>query len=529
MIKVLLKLSKHMTHDEFNIWFEKFLKRNGGWHPKNMDGWLKKIDEKHVRIRNLLGGSIRSFNFKINSVQNPLPDEIKSEFVSKLKKINNDIFTKLDISPDHLDYPLVANGTHNVIKTPKFLGTKIAFAYDNGAIDAQQRANINMILADLNNEWPKCKTSSMDIKVTISTTPRGFALLGHYGPDEDSCFRQNSSARYDKYVLAQNLDTFVITMSPLNMSRPKNTMRAVGFLSQSGHVLNITNCYLAPRFQEGNAIEAIKLLCKEILNFKNPIKLDNYATYDGGTGKIKFFLNEYGRWSFIDKDYKFESSEAVLTVDIDGLEEVACPLCGRKYGSAAGFQRCDDYNLCPRCIEAAVFCIATQRYTRQDTYAVVMPDKTQARFRVRYRDNYRICTRCQNFTYQNFSDTDGNIYCACCIEGVDKTKKDAEKNKPAPMPRTRTGSLSPVKELRRMVRSLDEPAQPVVVEPSMNQATRICPECDTAFFENQMVYLDDELMCVSCRDAILDENQDYEHFDDVDENEDEDENVDEDE
>lgn len=331
----------------FFNWFREFLRRNKGTYPQNMDMWLDRVDKNHEFIRNILKEEKVERPISISSAQAPLDDDVVSEHESKLNEIIPDFFSKLKVEKDIIKLPSQPSGTHNTIKTAKFLSNEM----HSLGFPSITRNKVVTYLAKVGEDWARKRTSSQRFNVTVSTTPIGFILLGHYGPDVDSCFRQNSRAPFDKYILGQSKDTFVMTISDeLNQ---KNICRLVGFLSNDGNVANFTNCYLTEEMKEGDAIEVMRVISETVFNIKKPIKEDEMIRYiSNGREKPSFYMNPYGIWSFRSPDVTPISSHYTLKLE-DRFDMIKCPDCRTKIPMDQG-EYLDDTLFCNNCFKARI-------------------------------------------------------------------------------------------------------------------------------------------------------------------------------
>lgn len=319
---------------DFTQWFsdgeKSFIGRHGRFVPSNPLYWLNRVEEKHSRLRTILGAEKVSQTINLE----------KEQEILNIKDIKAQIDGILHIIPNYLSdnnfdinvfaSPYIQLGTHNAIKLSKHV---ITYASNflrriHGTEECVQRIkNIERLLSEIGKELSKKQVTAQQLEVTLSTTHKAFALLGHYGPDEDSCFNQSSDKPSHKYILAQSENTFVITIAGENKKgKIKNLARAFGWFDNSFNVANVSNYYARSEISEGNAIKCLKIFFSTLLQ-KEVNFIPDVARIRGNNRAI--FHNPYGRWTFIAKNYKSQSDQDyTLTPFENCINKYLCDICG---------------------------------------------------------------------------------------------------------------------------------------------------------------------------------------------------------
>ncbi len=418
-----LKISPYVdSFDEFEDWFaNKFVPRNGGYIPGHRPSWFKRIETSHEKIRKFLGGMRFERKIKLKSQQ-------QSAKKDDVKKIVQEI---LRIVPDYLEYygykedvfllPTIPQGTHSLIRVGKHLRTHADARFINDLDKATKLKQLDKLISQLGEIWAKSRTSDLELEVNLTTSPKSFVLLGHYGPDQDSCFRQGSDKTSHKYVLAQSKNTFVLVLSKIDekKGKVKNLARCYGFTNDDFTVFNCSNYYFAPGFQEGDCIEAIKTLLKELWNdevefYEDFCRIRNDIV--GGDGRvIGVFQNPYGKWSFVKgKGRKLDRLQEFVP-NVHMIQRFTCPKCGREATSDRGWADVDGEPLCSNCVRNANTCDISGKKTFKDLVMAYNDKDQMVMICQEEADILKKCPDC-NVPHAVSYDIGTKSVCSDCLE-----------------------------------------------------------------------------------------------------------------
>lgn len=395
---------------DFQNWLNSgFLKRNpDGWMPPSLDLWYSTIDKNHVKIREILKNKIVQKSYQLTSIQKPIDinNEIVVKHIDRLEALDPKLLKNLGLTREDFQYPVLATGTHNARKLSKVLSS---YFKDLHYSNYNTLAEVDKIISNLGEIWAKHKTNSCNLEITISTNAKAFTLLGHYGPDKDSCFRQGSTSPYDKYIFAQSKDTFVISVSKPNEKKKhkrENVARALGWFDNGFHVRNY---YFAPGFQEGDFLSLLEMCFSELLNTKvvmneNCALLSN-AEYNGWT----FYQNNYGNWSF-----GIDPEESYLELNLNGILCFECEKCHKKYKNKNYFKEVDETHVCEYCYSHANICEISSKRTFSQLEEIIDDEGNSLFIHPSLIKNYVKCECCNKHT-SKLSSVGNEKVCNSCL------------------------------------------------------------------------------------------------------------------
>jgi hypothetical protein len=270
---------------------------------------------------------------------------------------------------------------------------------------------LDKALSGLGAVWARSKTSDSELDVTLSTSPRGFALLGHYGPDQDSCFRQGSDKTQHKYILGQSKNTFIITISKFNPKKNKftNVARCMGFANNSFNTFNLANYYFSHGFSEGDGLEAIRLFFEDIWKKESTL-------IEGKVHIETIFHNKYGNWTFVKGKESTEIGRQVLNTDIMNILLFNCPKCGYESGSGNNWNEVDDILVCHRCCSKANKCDISGELTFSTLVPLVDKSGGMKFISPKVADKYLKCDGCKMHAEELDDVGNNNKLCSDCLE-----------------------------------------------------------------------------------------------------------------
>lgn len=396
--------------NEFFDWLNKsFLTRHGGFFPKFQDRWYNNVEDTHKDLRELIGGVRLNKQITINSKQNPAPINQYGDLADGICKVLPEYLDFYGFDKSIFALPSIPQGNHNVIKLSKHIFNHANVRYHNGLLQSDDLRKIDKLISELGTVWSKNKCNSMTVDVSLSTSHKAFALLGHLGPDNNSCFNQQSDKPQHKYTLGQSKDTFVITVSQYNKEKgkDKNLARCIGFLSYNKKVFHTSNFYFAEGFCEGDFLEILKEFFKsfwqdEVTVAENVNSITN-----------KFYQNEYGIWSFGKGSIRIEPEE--LRCNAHLISTFVCPHCLRGYKDPSEWYELDNELYCFKCIALANICEITKRKTLLELEPVLNTDNKMV---LAHPDVARAMQKCVNCDMPSMRliNVGGEQICNDCIE-----------------------------------------------------------------------------------------------------------------
>lgn len=394
------------TLKELKNWCENsFIKRNGGFLPKDLDKWYDSVNKSHEKSREFLKGNLIEEKFNVDGEQKPLDLEKNKDLIEKIKDLIPEFLRTYGYTDEIFKYPNISSGNHNSIRLTKAISAYARDLYSSTSVTR----SLDKLISNLGEEWAKNKTSKQEIAVTLSTTHKGFMLLGHYGPDYDSCWRQGSDKTRHKYAFAQSKDTFVITMARFEpkVNKKINIARCVGFFNQQFNTINLMNYYFLPGFLEGDGLNAIELIAKKI--FDKPVNfVEGFVLCDGG-----IWHNPYGNWSF-STNKKSMLETQVLESNFKDIDQLKCEICGIRVGSPNDISTVDEQRVCYRCYDKAKRCGISNLLTFKPLVSVVndygdiilaLPEVIQT---------FESCEKC-GMKARSLIGVEESLYCQRCL------------------------------------------------------------------------------------------------------------------
>ncbi len=300
--------SPKSDYKEFHSWFQEFIEREKGYRPENIHSWFKSVEENHNELRKLIGGVRKHFIVRMEDTQSPADIIACKPYIDSIR---DNMSTYID--GVHVKYSDMLNANMPTgIKTSKHIMQYAANLSKIGLLKPECRKNVEKAVAKLGEQWAKAKTHKQEITVTISTAPKAFALIGHYGPDDCSCFRQGNTNAQHKFNLAVLSNTFVALFREGNIivDEPKDSKnvraRMWGFYNPMDEVINFCNFYRQGQFPNGNALSALKEVCGTLFDTSaDEIKCtDNIIRIDQSC-KVYHNVNSEQNWSLCSKDKKY--------------------------------------------------------------------------------------------------------------------------------------------------------------------------------------------------------------------------------
>lgn len=246
-IKV-LRNKQMLGSDVYLSFLEKFNKKFGNYRPDYITDWLIKHKKSHENLRKVLGGESSKFKIQMKIGQEKLSDKLCKEYAAQITKIMPAFWGTYCISETILKWPMY---THNIdvhgttkkrqIRTSAFI---TGYAEKFAKISTENKKILNKILEQLGQHWSKLKDIDKEFLITLSTSPVAFVMIGHYGPDNNSCFRHGKENWKHKFKLSERKDTFVLLISSKNEdNRYKVLARQWGFYNDG--MFNICNLYFS--------------------------------------------------------------------------------------------------------------------------------------------------------------------------------------------------------------------------------------------------------------------------------------------
>lgn len=432
----MIKSNQHRdSKEDFNIWLNNpnkpkgFKIRHGGFFPCDIDKWHDKVEENHQDIRNWLGGVRKSIIIKLNAQQNQASEELARPIINSILNTIPDYLNCYGFDESVFLSPSIRQGTHNSIRVGKHIRSYAENYLRNDPSRDYTLRDLDRKLAALRTIWAKAKTQPSTLEVTLTTSPRAFVLLGHYGPDADSCFRNGSDKTADKFVMGQSKDSFVLVISKLNegTSKFEQVARAFGFTSNNFKYISVCNFYYSDGLSEGDSIEAIKTFVEQINGESYKLlenKIDSLPYGDGEALPLmekyirsvgrSVFLNKFAQWTFVPATINDIPKQAYFP-DINGIKIFECPHCQKMCTSNLDWTEVDGISICIRCASKALVCEITRTLTLKPLVEIVNEIGETKNVLASYAKDFVVCACC-NRPHINGLCLNGKSICVECQE-----------------------------------------------------------------------------------------------------------------
>jgi hypothetical protein len=397
--------------EQFNQWLNNFSRRNGGYFPTDIKRWWEKVESTHTGIRDWLGGVRRQEIFNLKSQQNPLTKEEVAPVIKQIQEIVPDYLKYYGLTDDVFSMPTIQQGSHNAFKVSKHCRSfaEIQLRYDTAK--ASKIKQLDKILSQLGELWARNRSSDIELEITVSTSPRSFVLLGHYGPDQDSCFRNGSDKTPDKFCVGQTENSFVLTIGKHKAKKEgfTNVMRCFGVTAKNHTIINLCNTYISAGTLEGDVLETIRLFLEKQWGDAVELHEDKVTIQDSERDpNLAVFHNPYGRWSLSKGKGSIIPSQ-VITINTNRIKILKCHNCSYMgYPEEIGWEEVDNFDTCPSCQKNVHKCDISGKLTFKELVAIVGKG---GKFQEVHPDYAKTINKCE----------------VCCTPHIETTEVDGKK------------------------------------------------------------------------------------------------------
>lgn len=223
--------------------------------------FVSEVDECHQDIRKKLGGNALRAKVSLKKEQYPINVQgVRWSLFDNLYPPTQTLYQFISRNADKLVKPTIKISENNEQRVAKWIKDNFKIEFPEHK-DELETIEFQRFLSSLGDKWSNFRSGEIDLEVTISTTPKAFMLLGHYGADDCSCFQNGGEREFDKIELARYPNTFVVTLHTLGEQR-QNVGRAWG--KMEGRNWHTSNLYLKEGFREGNYVASLAQLISQI-------------------------------------------------------------------------------------------------------------------------------------------------------------------------------------------------------------------------------------------------------------------------
>lgn len=246
----LIRSKKHIKPSIYSAFLNRFNMKNGLEYIPHVPipEFIRKNKENHNQLTAILGGETIKYKIVVRVTQEPMEDDQCAIYQKEIIKILPQFFNHYGLNYAILRYPLckyniVVAGKNKPrqINTGKFI---MGYADRFCKLSTQQKIDLHKIVQTLGQKWAKLKNFDKEYLISISTSPIAFTMIGHYGPDNNSCFRHGKENWRHKFKLASEYkNTFVFLIKEKTMDNKYRVIsRQWGFYNDG--MFNICNLYM---------------------------------------------------------------------------------------------------------------------------------------------------------------------------------------------------------------------------------------------------------------------------------------------
>jgi hypothetical protein len=374
--------------DEFLKWQQDFINRNGG--IKVPHTWFDEVEANHAALREKLGGVTKVFTIEFKESIIDLDFKIIHPLTWDLVTLIPRYFHEYKLRRIDLKIPVVQSGKQFGMRRAKH----IQFWMKKNNVSEDIIKVVNNILSKLGEHWSAAKTKDIVMKVMISTDPKAFSMIGHYGPDNGSCFRQRSSNQLHKYHLGRYLNSYVVLVGETDNLMVEDTInnpnaivksRAWGLANKDLTIYSVLNNYTQTSYHIGNVYNALSMAFGELLGIKNNVP----EIYDGRVKVTNAYQNSGFIRSFCTKETIFEDQDFVLT-RYNTNDMCTCYRCSSQIFREDSTV-VDDNRVCSSCLSKIAVCFVTKKPTLQSYDAKIDGQIVKISYRLVSNGQFRKC------------------------------------------------------------------------------------------------------------------------------------------
>ncbi len=345
---------------EFKQWYRDFTKKYGGFQTS--DKWVKRVEENHQKLRDMIGGVRLTRAIELKDVVPAVNfDDIDKPTLSLLSMIPK-YFFDYKFNRKDLCVPTVQKGDNAGTKWGKHIQTWCK----RNNVDKETIDKIAKITSALGEAWARSKTQKVTMHVTLTTDPKAFCLIGHYGVDNGSCFRQHGCNQTHKYMIGQTLNTYVLLVSsePDGFEQAHDDLNAKfpllarywGVANDELDIFGLVNWYQKKNEPEGNVYNATEQFFAELLGVEK-IKRHN--------DQIKVppvYQNKVVNWC-VCKPSKPFSPQTFIMAQGQLNDFVPCELCKETFTNGSEGSPVDGKYVCNECKSQLQTCQHSRKLT----------------------------------------------------------------------------------------------------------------------------------------------------------------------
>lgn len=345
----------------FVRWVEDFVRRSDGILPER--NWLQRVDKAHQKIRKQIGDVRCIVDIKLD--KNSGCTNVPKRLLNELEGFVGTIVGKEGLNKAKIDFSILNDVTtvdnhKREVRTSRFIRRQLEKVVKDHISTVKKNGSaspltFSHIMSTIDRRLSDIASSQLiadpgdEYRMIFTTSAKAFLLLGHYGPDNDSCFRNKRDNEHNKFTLGLCQDSAVIILQ-LKKKGDKsfsNISRYWAFLSQDHKsAIAVCNGYHSGRMNNNNSRTLLKLGLSKVMNTKvehigvrEPDSRDDESCV---VVEAEVYHN-YKSPDFIFYDNQEESVEdGVVLLEPKGefFDIVSCRKCGTDFRSNSSSSTC---------------------------------------------------------------------------------------------------------------------------------------------------------------------------------------------
>jgi hypothetical protein len=203
-------------YTSFSRWNTSFVDKEGGHghsYTNKVKSFFDKVQDAHEEVRKAIGGIRLTC-----SIETPKPeDDVQIDVKGPEKTIEN-ILSHLpnylrdsNLTKEDLYSPTLPDGIKTTKHILKYASKKLD-DYNNLLYGAPYvcMESVSKHVAQLGSDYTAKNPTGTTYGVVLTTAARAFLSIGHFGPDNGSCFGQGRQNYNHKFHIGVSPDTFVL-------------------------------------------------------------------------------------------------------------------------------------------------------------------------------------------------------------------------------------------------------------------------------------------------------------------------------
>jgi hypothetical protein len=297
-------------YEKFKEWYDEFLIKNPrgyGMLIKADQNWYNKCLENHKVINEIIDGKSVVIQHKFANLQLPANTDRAERSIQGILNYIPNYLGKYGYEKKVLYFPVLPDG----MKTGKhIIGYINRFDKTQYIFSDEKKKEIEKYISILGEEWAKTRKDECEVTSILSTNPKAFISIGHYGPDSKSCLKNGGCNEKHKYVMATDLgNSFVLIVrtssktGKIELNSKNNYARMWGFYQKDTGTVNFCNFYSNDQLTLASIFDIAKAHAVNLLQ----IDEENLGFAENILKSVPNDVNIYhnhdkrGNWTFYNK------------------------------------------------------------------------------------------------------------------------------------------------------------------------------------------------------------------------------------